>query len=118
MAGSLSTSHAMSPLQVLIFPLLGLVAAFVLGVALYLLWRAARPRTAVVNTVHHDGATEVRTRPATLAAPAGRRHALAVLIPLLLISWVFLGKFLVAPFFGSDAASGASPEGRTRTVQG
>ncbi|MDB5897556.1 MAG: Lysophospholipase, alpha-beta hydrolase superfamily [Ramlibacter sp.] len=112
---------AAHPAQLLFLYLLGLGAAGVLAAALYLLYRAARPRTVIVGARHVDGATRVTTRDSTLVAPRGRRHALAVLIPLVMLLWVFLGKFLLIPFFpGSGSGDGdrGLPGGAASVVPG
>jgi pimeloyl-ACP methyl ester carboxylesterase len=107
-----------NPIQFLVTFLLGLFAAGVLASALYLVYRAARPRTIVVQTVDRDGKPHVHARRSGVGSPRGRLQALALLIPLLMLAWVFLGKFLVAPFFPSSRDAAPLPEGRTSSIQG
>jgi pimeloyl-ACP methyl ester carboxylesterase len=111
---------AAHPAQLLVLYSLGFFTTGVLAAALYLLYRAARPRTVVVGSaLDPDGVSRVRTGQSTLIAPRGRRHALALLIPLLMLLWVFLGKFAVAAFFLSGGGDGAAlPEGRSSMIRG
>ena len=111
---------AAHPAQLLVLYLLGFSAFCVLAAALYLLYRAARPRTVLVSDGDGGYRTErVESGSSRLVAPRGRKHALAVLIPLLMLLWVFLGRLLVAPFFPST--SDRVPDiavTRSSTVQG
>jgi pimeloyl-ACP methyl ester carboxylesterase len=86
------TAH---PIQLLTLVLLGLIAAFVLVGALYLLYRVRRRPVVVGGTPPADW----RSHP--IVAPRGRRQAMKVAIPLAMVLWVFAGKYLVAPFFPS-----------------
>lgn len=98
------------PGQLLALYLFGLLSASVLVAALYLLLRWRRERT-----------VEVRRRDTVLVEhPVGRHRrarALAVLLLLTMLAWVFLGRFAVAPFFPyGDAGTNNTPPGRAMSV--
>jgi pimeloyl-ACP methyl ester carboxylesterase len=114
------TDHPMAvhPTQLLVLYLLGFITLWVLAAALYGLYRAARPRVVANTATGQDGVKRMSTEQSTLTAPHGRRHAVAILIPLLVLAWVFLGKFLVAPFFPLGGDREPLPNARTSTVTG
>ncbi|HZY18120.1 MAG TPA: alpha/beta hydrolase [Ramlibacter sp.] len=107
---------AANPAQLLTLYVLGLSAACVAAVALYLLLRSRRPRAVLARGA--DGRTHLASHRSPLHAPAGRRRALAVLLPLLMLLWVFLGKFLVAPFFPRGADPAPMPQAQSGVVRG
>ncbi|MES2977991.1 MAG: alpha/beta hydrolase [Pseudomonadota bacterium] len=106
------------PAQLLALYLLGLAASAVGLVALYLLWRLSKPRRMKLH--EDDRPAVVQASPAPPEVPVRRkRHALALLVPLLMLLWVFLGKFLLMPFYpGATAPRAELPAGRSATVQG
>ena len=105
------TTH---PAQLLILVLLGLFAAVVLVAALYLLHRASRPR--VVQVRPQAAATGTPTQGDTRTLSRG--PAIAFAIPLLMLAWVFAGKYLIAPFFPSGQPASALPEATWTTIRG
>jgi pimeloyl-ACP methyl ester carboxylesterase len=103
------------PGQLFTLYLLGLSAAAVGAAALYLLYRLARARPIVQR--QDAGPAHPGVRRTVFFAPAGRRQAIGVLIPLLMLLWVLLGKFLVMPFFpGIDAPRAELPAARSVAV--
>lgn len=95
------------PGQLLALYLFGLITASVLLAAVYLLLHRRRPRTVAVR--RGDGVVMQHHQ------PNPRVEALALLLPLLMLAWVFLGRFAVAPFFpyGDARANDAPPSAMT-----
>jgi pimeloyl-ACP methyl ester carboxylesterase len=94
-----------SPTYILTLLLLGLTTAAVLSLGMYLLYRALRVKRVVVHDddAQDPGRSVARMREAgPVRRPAVRDmpwQLRRLAIPLLLLSWVFLGKYLLVPFF-------------------
>jgi pimeloyl-ACP methyl ester carboxylesterase len=105
-----------NPAQLITLYLLGLAAAGVLAAALYLLVRSRKPRTEVIQ--NSDGSKHIESRQRPIHTPAGRRHALTILLPLAMLLLVFLGKFLVMPFFPRGDSGETTRTSQSTTVRG
>ena len=96
------------PAQLLTLYVLGLCAAAVGAGALYLLYRLGKPHAVLVR--ERDGPNGSGVHRTVVVAPPAWRRALAVLVPLLMLLWVLLGKFLVMPFYPHVAEPQAQRE--------
>lgn len=89
------------PTQLFVLLLLGFAACAVLATALYLLYVASKPRIAVVRTTRHP-APDAAPRAATVDDPRRRgRRAITITVALVMLAWVFAGRFVVGAFYPS-----------------
>jgi pimeloyl-ACP methyl ester carboxylesterase len=110
------TTH---PTQLLTLLMFGLLAFAVLALGVYLLYRAIRSRPVVVrddDTSRPDHAAHGRSAHRPAVRRDDRRKALWMAIPLLLLAWVFLGRYLLMPYFQAGQNPPALRQPQSTTV--
>jgi pimeloyl-ACP methyl ester carboxylesterase len=90
-----------NPIQLLVLLMSGLLTVAVLAVSVYWLYRAWARRPVVVreNSEQSNGEAQRHAGHRWMVQPDRRRKMPWMAVPLLLIVWVFLGKYLLMPFF-------------------
>ena len=104
------------PAQVLISALLGLLALAMLGIALYLLYRANKRHVVVVPVPDPADPARRDVLVARRRAPPAKKPMIAFAIALL--GFVFAGKYLVALFYPKGEAAAQVAAAQTDRVRG
>jgi hypothetical protein len=106
------------PGQLLTLVVLGLLSVAIFCGALYLLYRAFRPRVVYVPAPE---TAEVHTSSPKVLLPEQRenpRKKLMIAIAVLMLAFVFAGKYLVAPFYAHAQKEAAHERFSSATVRG